>query len=82
MARQPIDDLIDKPLNELTEEEAQIVIEWQAQARFKEYQKSEQHKELINSNNRIADIEKEKAQAALDTLDELKARALAFYNEQ
>ena len=82
MARQLIDDLIDKPLNELTEEEAQIVIEWQAQKAFEKMKASEEHQLLVNEMQARASAYSEEAQAALDTLDELKERALAFYEQQ
>lgn len=82
MARQSIDDLIDKPLNELTEEEAQIVIEWKAQSAFNDYKVSESHKEAIRMMEEQTKIEQKKLEASLETLDTLKERALAFYEAQ
>ena len=82
MTRQLIDDLIDKPLNELTEEEAQIVIEWKANKQFKKMQTDENSKRVTEEMKQRIEAYKEEAEAAKETLDELKERALAFYEQQ
>ena len=82
MARQRIDDLIDKPLNELTEEEAQILIEWKAAKQFKQMQTEENSKRVTEEMQQRIEAYKEEAIAAKETLDELKERALAFYDQQ
>ena len=82
MSRQPIDDLIDKPLNELTEEEAQIVIEWKAAQQFNEYKFSEQARILQEQTSQIAASYEQLAESSKETLTELRGRALAFYQAQ
>lgn len=77
--RKPIDDIIDKPMNELTEDELELIIEWKAQLKFQDMQAEAQRQQLQNEiDTRIA-IEQEKAQSAIDQLAEYKAYALNFY---
>lgn len=80
--RQPIDDLIDKPLNELTEEEAEIVIEWKAAERLMELKAEEDYQEAQRVNQAKCDAFFQEAEAAKSVLSELKERALRFYESQ
>lgn len=77
-----INELIDKPLNELTEDEAAFVVEWQAGKRFEAYRHSQACEELREQIQGVADVYKTNADTIKETLDELRQRALAFYSEQ
>lgn len=77
-----INELIDKPLNELTEEEAAFVVEWQAQKRFEAYRHSQACEELREQIQTVANVYKTNADEIQATLNELRDRALAFYSEQ
>ncbi len=77
-----INKLIDKPLNELTPEEAEFVIEWKAERKLKEKQYQEAYALLKKDFEEKAAIEKALADEAHANLLELKEAALAFYNAQ
>ena len=77
-----INELIDKPLNELTEDEAAFVVEWQAQKRFEEYRHSQACEELREQIQAVSNVYKTNADEIKTTLDELRNRALTFYSEQ
>ena len=82
MARQLIDDLIDKPFNELTEEEAEVVIEWKAKKQFEQFKHEAQFEAMQQMVLDSAKEHKKQTEEAAATMEELKQRALAFYEAQ
>lgn len=77
-----INKLIDKPLNELTEEEAEFVIEWKAKKQFEQAQFEERNRIIREEAQARADAYGAEAQANIELLEELRDRALAFYSAQ
>lgn len=77
-----INELIEKPLNELTEDEAAFVIEWQAQKRFEAYRHSQACEELREQIQTVSNVYKTNADKIQVAINELRDRALAFYSEQ
>lgn len=82
MAEFDINKLIDKPMNELTEDEATFVVEWQAKKQFEAYLHSKACEELREQIQAVANVYKTNADEIKETIDELRDRALAFYSEQ
>ena len=83
-ANEPLDinKLIDKPLNELTEEEAEFVIEWQAAKQFEEYRHSEANRLLKEQLEAVSNNYKEQSEQSKAILDTLSEAALNFYHSQ
>lgn len=79
---QSISELMRKPLNELTEEEAEQVIEYKATliANKKSFKEEEElRKQVIQDRKAALEIALGEAR---NTMQEMKQRALAFYEQQ
>ena len=77
-----IDELIDRPLNELTEAEAEFVLNWKLEQKLKGEEYKRKYEQIQEELRITAEAEHQKAQAAIENLNELKAQALAFYELQ
>lgn len=76
-----IDKLIDKPLNELTEEEAEFVIDWKVKRQMKEMEFQQHIQAIQNALNENLELHKKQTEHAQNTLDALVNNALDYYDK-
>lgn len=76
-----IDELINRPLNTLSESEAEFVIEWKINAKVKEREYIEAIEQKITETKNQTEILKKCAKETQDVLDTLVYNALEFYDK-
>ncbi|MBQ8427059.1 MAG: hypothetical protein IJX16_04805 [Clostridia bacterium] len=75
-----IDKLIDKPFNELTEDEAEFVINWKVERATEEKEYQERLEILNNETREQIKLQRESAKEVQDILDTLVYNALEYYD--